>query len=124
MATMCDSAVWSESTDMLGTMIDQKLVVWYYPGAMFVDKDLVGKTKFIKEARCVSRAFYPLIVPGLYPKMSTKPYAIPRVRSAVQSVVKQQTWGCSEMCIWVCWYAVSSGIAFTGPDWLTFIQTF
>jgi len=50
MATMCDSAVWSESTDMLGTMIDQKLVVWYYPGAMFVDKDLVGKTKFIKEA--------------------------------------------------------------------------
>jgi len=49
MGTMCDSVVWHESTDMLAAMVDQKLVVWYYPGAIFVDKDLVHLTKFVKE---------------------------------------------------------------------------
>jgi intraflagellar transport protein 80 len=49
MGAMCDSVVWHESTDMLAAMVDQKLVVWYYPGAIFVDKDLVHLTKFVKE---------------------------------------------------------------------------
>uniref|UniRef100_A0A7S0RGA6 Intraflagellar transport protein 80 homolog n=1 Tax=Pyramimonas obovata TaxID=1411642 RepID=A0A7S0RGA6_9CHLO len=49
MGTMCDSAVWNDQTDMLATMIDQKLVVWYFPTCLFVDKDLVPLTKFVKE---------------------------------------------------------------------------
>ena len=52
MGTMCDSAVWNDATDMLATMIDQKLVVWYFPTCLFIDKDLVPLTKFVKEGRC------------------------------------------------------------------------
>lgn len=51
MGTMCDSAMWNDTTDMLATMIDQRLVVWYYPTALFIDKDLVPRTKFIKDGR-------------------------------------------------------------------------
>mmetsp|Transcript_39397 Transcript_39397/g.47784 ORF Transcript_39397/g.47784 Transcript_39397/m.47784 type:complete len:763 (-) Transcript_39397:804-3092(-) len=49
LGTMVDSAVWNDTSDILATMIDQKLVVWYYPNAVYVDKDLVPLTKFIKD---------------------------------------------------------------------------
>ncbi|KAK3271476.1 Intraflagellar transport protein 80 [Cymbomonas tetramitiformis] len=49
LGTMVDSAVWNDTSDMLATMIDQKLVVWYYPNAVYVDKDLVPLTKYVKE---------------------------------------------------------------------------
>jgi intraflagellar transport protein 80 len=61
MGSMCDSVVWHESTDMLAAMVDQKLVVWYYPGAIFVDKDLVHLTKFVKETGCVGFPTYHLL---------------------------------------------------------------
>jgi intraflagellar transport protein 80 len=36
--------------DMLSAIMDGKLVVWYYPNVVFVDRDLVNKTKFVKES--------------------------------------------------------------------------
>lgn len=50
LGTMCDSAVWNTDTDMLAALMDSKLVVWYYPNVVFVDRDLVTQTKFAKDA--------------------------------------------------------------------------
>lgn len=36
--------------DMLSAIMDGKLVVWYYPNVVFVDRDLVNQTKFVKES--------------------------------------------------------------------------
>jgi hypothetical protein len=35
---------------MLSAIMDGKLVVWYYPNVVFVDRDLVNQTKFVKES--------------------------------------------------------------------------
>lgn len=42
LGTMCDSALWNSDTDMLSAVMDGKLVVWYYPNVVFVDRDLVN----------------------------------------------------------------------------------
>ncbi|KAJ1486356.1 hypothetical protein T484DRAFT_2337278 [Baffinella frigidus] len=50
LGTMCDSAVWNSETDMLVAMMDSKLVVWYYPNVVFVDRDLTSQTKVVRDA--------------------------------------------------------------------------
>mmetsp|Transcript_38252 Transcript_38252/g.94004 ORF Transcript_38252/g.94004 Transcript_38252/m.94004 type:complete len:765 (-) Transcript_38252:162-2456(-) len=50
LGAMCDSALWNSDTDMLSAVMDGKLVVWYYPNVVFVDRDLVNQTKFVKDA--------------------------------------------------------------------------
>mmetsp|Transcript_5483 Transcript_5483/g.19072 ORF Transcript_5483/g.19072 Transcript_5483/m.19072 type:complete len:763 (-) Transcript_5483:1656-3944(-) len=50
LGTMVDSFVWHEEADMLAAMIDQKLVVWYYPNTVYVDKDLLPTTKYVKDS--------------------------------------------------------------------------
>jgi len=50
LGTMCDSAVWNTETDMLAAVLDGKLVVWYYPNVVFIDRDLVNQTKMVKDA--------------------------------------------------------------------------
>mmetsp|Transcript_42074 Transcript_42074/g.98677 ORF Transcript_42074/g.98677 Transcript_42074/m.98677 type:complete len:767 (-) Transcript_42074:943-3243(-) len=50
LGTMCDSAAWNTDTDMLAAVMDSKLVVWYYPNVVFVDRDLVNQTKFSRDA--------------------------------------------------------------------------
>lgn len=50
LGTMVDSVIWNDDTDMLAAMIDQKLVVWYYPSVVYVDKDLIQLTKFVKDS--------------------------------------------------------------------------
>jgi len=49
LGTMVDSFKWNDETDMLGAMMDSKLVVWYYPNVVFVDKDLLARTKVVKD---------------------------------------------------------------------------
>jgi len=50
LGTMCDSAMWSADTDMLAAVMDGKLVVWYYPNVVFVDRDLASQTKYTRDA--------------------------------------------------------------------------
>jgi intraflagellar transport protein 80 len=50
LGTMCDSAAWNTETDMLAAVMDGKLVVWYYPNVVFIDRDLVNQTKMVKDA--------------------------------------------------------------------------
>eukprot|EP00227_Mantoniella_beaufortii_P020105 CAMPEP_0197575096 /NCGR_PEP_ID=MMETSP1326-20131121/609_1 /TAXON_ID=1155430 /ORGANISM="Genus nov. species nov., Strain RCC2288" /LENGTH=759 /DNA_ID=CAMNT_0043137801 /DNA_START=154 /DNA_END=2433 /DNA_ORIENTATION=+ len=49
LGTMVDSCRWNDTTDMLAAMVDQRLVVWYYPNVVYVDKDLTALTKFVKD---------------------------------------------------------------------------
>jgi intraflagellar transport protein 80 len=50
LGAMCDAASWNTESDMLAAIMDGKLVVWYYPNVVFVDRDLVNQVKFTKEA--------------------------------------------------------------------------
>jgi intraflagellar transport protein 80 len=36
---------------MLAALADGKFTVWYYPSAVYVDRDLLPRTVFEKEAR-------------------------------------------------------------------------
>jgi len=49
-ATMVDCAAWHETTEMLAAISDSKIVTWYYPNVVFVDKDLVAETKEVHDA--------------------------------------------------------------------------
>jgi len=49
LGTMVDSAMWNDETNMLAAMVDQKLVVWHYPNVVYVDKDLMPLTKYVKD---------------------------------------------------------------------------
>ncbi|KAL3846590.1 hypothetical protein ACJMK2_017565 [Sinanodonta woodiana] len=50
LGTMIMSLAWNDSTNMLAALADGKFTVWYYPSAVYVDKDLQMKTVFEKEA--------------------------------------------------------------------------
>lgn len=49
LATMVASVKWNDSSDILVAIADGKLVVWYYPSVVFVDRDLLPKTKLVRE---------------------------------------------------------------------------
>jgi intraflagellar transport protein 80 len=41
LATMVDSVKWNDHTDMLVAISDGQFVTWYYPGIVYVDRDLL-----------------------------------------------------------------------------------
>ena len=41
---MVDSACWNDNTEMMAAVSDQKLLVWYYPNVVYVDKDMLEST--------------------------------------------------------------------------------
>jgi intraflagellar transport protein 80 len=49
-ASMVDCALWHDSTEMLAAVSDGKIVVWYYPNVVFVDKDITVNTKEVHDA--------------------------------------------------------------------------
>ena len=49
--TMIMSLSWNDQTNMLAALADGKFTVWYYPSAVYVDRDLLPKTVHEKEAR-------------------------------------------------------------------------
>ncbi len=53
LATIVDSALWSDQHDMIAAIADQKLLVWYCPNAVYIDKDLLPKTRTTLDARCI-----------------------------------------------------------------------
>jgi intraflagellar transport protein 80 len=52
---MVDSFQWNDLTDMLSAIADSKNVTWFYPNAVFVDKDLMIKAKQIRECADVGK---------------------------------------------------------------------
>ncbi|KAL0481894.1 intraflagellar transport protein 80 [Acrasis kona] len=45
LATMVDSAKWNDHTDMLVAVCDGHFTAWYYPGIVYVDRDLLPYTR-------------------------------------------------------------------------------
>ena len=54
-ATMVDSFQWNDNNDMLACLADGRLITWYYPNAIYVDKDLMDKARSIKDATDVGK---------------------------------------------------------------------
>lgn len=54
-SNMVDSFQWNDSNDMLSAISDAKHVTWFYPNAIYVDKDLMIKSKLSKEANDVGK---------------------------------------------------------------------
>ena len=44
-ANMVDSFQWHDQCDMLTACADSRLITWFYPNAIYVDKDLMEKSK-------------------------------------------------------------------------------
>jgi intraflagellar transport protein 80 len=55
LATIVDSAIWSDTHDMAAAISDQKLLVWYCPNVVYIDKDLLGKTRASSDASSFGR---------------------------------------------------------------------
>lgn len=49
LASMVESIMWNEVADILVAVADRRLVVWYYPHAPTVDKDLLQYVKLTKD---------------------------------------------------------------------------
>ena len=47
---MVDSFMWNDNNDMLTALSDGKLKTWFYPNAVYVDKDIMTLAMQIKEA--------------------------------------------------------------------------
>jgi len=52
---MVDSFQWNDSNDMLSAISDGKQVTWFYPNAIYVDKDLMTKATQTREAADVGK---------------------------------------------------------------------
>lgn len=48
-ATMVSSMMWNDITETLVALSDGRLVTWYYPSVVFVDRELLAKTRSAKE---------------------------------------------------------------------------
>lgn len=52
---MVDSFLWNETNDMLACIADGKLNTWFYPNAVYVDKDLMSKAMSTKDVSEVGK---------------------------------------------------------------------
>eukprot|EP00656_Telonema_subtile_P024080 TRINITY_DN258_c0_g1_i1.p1 TRINITY_DN258_c0_g1~~TRINITY_DN258_c0_g1_i1.p1 ORF type:complete len:716 (+),score=148.95 TRINITY_DN258_c0_g1_i1:176-2323(+) len=48
-ANMVDSFLWHTKTGMLAASMDGQLCTWYYPNVVYVDTDLLNKTRCVKD---------------------------------------------------------------------------
>jgi len=48
-ATMVSSMCWNDTCNVLATVSDHRLSVWYNPAIAYIDQDLVQKTRVIGE---------------------------------------------------------------------------
>eukprot|EP00906_Rhabdomonas_costata_P015489 RCo022262 len=49
LATMVASVKWNDHSEILVAIADNRLVVWYYPSVVYIDRDLLPKTKIIRQ---------------------------------------------------------------------------
>ncbi|XP_028275364.1 intraflagellar transport protein 80 homolog [Parambassis ranga] len=54
--SMVHSMAWNDAANILCGIQDNQFTVWYYPSAVFIDKDLLPKTLYIKDSSEFSRA--------------------------------------------------------------------
>ena len=52
-ASMVHSMAWNDLHNMLAALVDGNFSVWMYPNAAYVDKDLLAKTVYSREAGLV-----------------------------------------------------------------------
>jgi intraflagellar transport protein 80 len=52
---MVDSFSWNDQTDMLAALADGKLKTWFYPNAVYVDKDIMNMAMQVKEANEIGK---------------------------------------------------------------------
>ena len=50
LAAMTDSFLWNDKSDIIACVADSRLLTWYYPNAIYVDKDLMDLCKNSKDA--------------------------------------------------------------------------
>ena len=56
LSSMTDSFLWNEKNDILVAISDGRLLAWYYPNAIYVDKDLMDLCKVSKESNDIGRS--------------------------------------------------------------------
>lgn len=49
LSAMTDSFLWNDKNDTLAAVADGRLIAWYYPNAIYVDKDLMELSRVTKE---------------------------------------------------------------------------
>jgi intraflagellar transport protein 80 len=49
LGSMIDTFAWNDENDLMISIMDSKLTIWYYPSAVFVDEDLVPLARSEKE---------------------------------------------------------------------------
>lgn len=54
-SNMVDSFMWNDNNDMLTALTDGKLKTWFYPNAVYVDKDIMNMATQIKEANEIGK---------------------------------------------------------------------
>jgi len=54
-SNMVDSFSWNDNNDMLTALSDGKLKTWFYPNAVYVDRDLMNKAMSQKEASDIGK---------------------------------------------------------------------
>lgn len=54
-SSMVDSFQWNDNNDMLCALADGKLNCWFYPNAIYVDKDLMEHSKSAKDASDIGK---------------------------------------------------------------------
>lgn len=54
-SSMVDSFKWNDSNDMLSALSDGKLITWFYPNAIYVDKDLMDHARSVQDASSIGK---------------------------------------------------------------------
>jgi intraflagellar transport protein 80 len=49
LCTQVDTVAWNDASDLLAVISDSRLFIYYYPHALYVDKDLVGLTLEVQD---------------------------------------------------------------------------
>jgi len=52
---MVDTFQWNDNNDMLTCISDGKLITWFYPNAIYVDKDLMNKARSVKDTSDIGK---------------------------------------------------------------------
>lgn len=55
LAAMTDSFKWNDKSDIISCIADGRLLTWYYPNAIYVDKDLMDLCKNVRDVVDIGR---------------------------------------------------------------------
>ena len=55
LGTMAHSIAFHDTTNMLSAMLDSKFIVWFHPSAVYVDKGIFTRARFIRPAELVDK---------------------------------------------------------------------